>query len=242
MARICSIEGCGRPHKGHGYCTRHWQNWKKSGNPNGKRGYLKPRDKQVVMTQEVKALYYRWIDLRRGRSGGIAPEWKDNFDAFLSAVGTRPSPLHRLCTFQRGQMLGPTTFQWRQGVRVAREKDEDALAYRRRYEQERRKVLGTTQLDGQLRKKFGDTFGVVALRDMLARQRGLCAICGKPETAKSRTGTVKLLALDHDHRTGRPRELCCQNCNHMLGCVNDDREILLRAAAYLDKHEATPYT
>lgn len=29
--RTCTAEGCDRPHKGHGYCSLHWQRWKKTG-------------------------------------------------------------------------------------------------------------------------------------------------------------------------------------------------------------------
>lgn len=29
----CSIDGCGKPHKGHGWCSMHFQRWKKYGDP-----------------------------------------------------------------------------------------------------------------------------------------------------------------------------------------------------------------
>ena len=29
----CSIEGCDQPHKGYGYCEKHYQRWKKWGDP-----------------------------------------------------------------------------------------------------------------------------------------------------------------------------------------------------------------
>ena len=31
--RRCTIEGCGRPHKGRGYCEHHWQKFRKYGDP-----------------------------------------------------------------------------------------------------------------------------------------------------------------------------------------------------------------
>ena len=79
--------------------------------------------------------------------------------------------------------------------------------------------------------------------EMYAGQRGVCAICQKPETAKvpGRKTTheqhaVRDLSVDHDHKTGAIRELLCNSCNHMLGEVDDDRNILLAAVKYLDKH------
>jgi len=76
-----------------------------------------------------------------------------------------------------------------------------------------------------------------------AEQKGVCAICERPETAKvpgRKTEHVQHstrdLSVDHDHKTGAIRGLLCNNCNHMLGAVNDSRELLLSAIKYLDKH------
>ena len=66
-------------------------------------------------------------------------------------------------------------------------------------------------------------------------QSGLCAICRKPETS-TRLSTTRRLCVDHDHRTGKTRELLCAHCNHGLGKFNDDPELLEAAAAYLRKH------
>jgi hypothetical protein len=39
---------------------------------------------------------------------------------------------------------------------------------------------------------------------------------------------------DHDHKTGEIRGLLCFMCNHILGHAEDNKETLLKAAAYLD--------
>lgn len=31
--RTCSLEGCGKPHYGRGWCMGHWSNWRRTGNP-----------------------------------------------------------------------------------------------------------------------------------------------------------------------------------------------------------------
>ena len=237
--KICSVEGCGRKHKGRGYCEKHWQNWRNSGSPLGKRRGLKPRDIQAEMTPDVRALYYRWVDLRRNRGGGLVVEWQDDFDAFLAGVGTRSGKNFRLYTFQRGQPMGPETFQWRESVGIQREIGEDRLVFRRRYQQARQERFGTTQLDGQLRKKYG--IGVVEFNALWRAQEGKCAICGHPEDARGRKGGKKLLAVDHDHQTKKVRELLCQACNRMLGYARDNRVVLLQAVGYLDKHGAKAY-
>jgi hypothetical protein len=74
--------------------------------------------------------------------------------------------------------------------------------------------------------------------EMNARQNGLCAICGKPETRQhKRSSSPDRLSVDHDHATGKNRELLCFQCNLLIGYAHDDAEVLERAAAYLKKHK-----
>jgi len=42
---------------------------------------------------------------------------------------------------------------------------------------------------------------------------------------------------DHDHGTGAFRGWLCRNCNTALGGLGDNREVLLRALAYLERAE-----
>jgi len=78
---------------------------------------------------------------------------------------------------------------------------------------------------------------------MFADQNGVCAICNQPETAKlpgrkteSTESRVRDLSVDHDHETGKVRELLCNSCNHLLGAAKDNPEILEAAAAYIRRH------
>lgn len=80
--------------------------------------------------------------------------------------------------------------------------------------------------------------------EMFAAQKGCCAICKHPETAKipgrrssnyESTG-VRDLSVDHDHETGVVRQLLCNACNHMLGEAGDSTERLRAAADYIDFH------
>jgi hypothetical protein len=84
-----------------------------------------------------------------------------------------------------------------------------------------------------LRRYYGLT--IAEYGEKLLAQNGVCAICKKPETAKI-GGKVKPLSVDHAHGTGAVRDLLCATCNHMLGHAREDREILLEAVRYLDKH------
>ena len=68
-------------------------------------------------------------------------------------------------------------------------------------------------------------------------QRGVCDICGNPETMKYQ-GIVKLLSIDHNHITNKVRGILCQSCNSMLGYAKVDTtetNILLKAISYLER-------
>jgi hypothetical protein len=75
-------------------------------------------------------------------------------------------------------------------------------------------------------------YGITAeqFNEMLARQNGVCAICGQDNT---RFG--KRLAIDHDHDTGDVRGLLCNSCNGALGLFKDDVDTLKKAIEYLQK-------
>jgi len=82
-------------------------------------------------------------------------------------------------------------------------------------------------------------YGITAAEyDVLfARQGGLCACCGQPETAMSnKANRIKRLAVDHCHVTGKVRALLCATCNQGLGQFGDDIERLKQAIAYLERH------
>jgi hypothetical protein len=55
----------------------------------------------------------------------------------------------------------------------------------------------------------------------LEEQQGLCAICRKPEVAKTGKGKVKQLCVDHDHTTGEVRGILCTKCNSALGLLKE---------------------
>jgi hypothetical protein len=64
---------------------------------------------------------------------------------------------------------------------------------------------------------------------MLAKQRGVCAIC-KTEDPGPRSNHFH---IDHDHATGKVRGLLCNNCNRGIGLLKDSPSVLLQAHLYL---------
>ena len=69
---------------------------------------------------------------------------------------------------------------------------------------------------------------------MFTAQNGCCAICGTHQSKLKRR-----LAPDHNHETGKIRELLCSGCNTGIGLLKHDPKILLAAFDYLIKHADT---
>lgn len=65
------------------------------------------------------------------------------------------------------------------------------------------------------------------------KQKGLCAICKRPERMKQREVPRKL-AVDHCHSTQEIRGLLCFECNTRLGII-EHRTFAAAAALYLNK-------
>lgn len=83
-----------------------------------------------------------------------------------------------------------------------------------------------------LKANYGITYAQYLA--MVVNQCGACAICGDvPSEDPDRHIKVNKLFIDHDHTTGRIRELLCQACNLMLGKAADDPARLIAGAKYL---------
>lgn len=70
---------------------------------------------------------------------------------------------------------------------------------------------------------------------LMDERNGLCGICGQPEIQiDKRTGELRRLAVDHDHKTDKVRGLLCARCNMAIGLFRDDVEVMRLAIAYLE--------
>jgi hypothetical protein len=76
---------------------------------------------------------------------------------------------------------------------------------------------------GQLKRLYG--ISPADYDALLAKQDGVCAICGKP--------SEETLCVDHCHATGTIRGLLCRKCNIALGCNEDDPATIITSLAYL---------
>lgn len=120
--------------------------------------------------------------------------------------------------------------------RLANPFKEAAIQWRRRKGQVGE--LRYEEVRAYVRKqKWAKNYGMTPEQylELHAAQGGLCAICKRPESDR-RDGSLKLLAVDHNHVTGGRRGLLCRKCNVALGFLMEDREILTSAIKYLEAH------
>lgn len=94
---------------------------------------------------------------------------------------------------------------------------------------------GTPEQQKERALKFQFGISLEKYKTMFESQGGLCAICKKPESAlnQKRTNT-KLLAVDHDHKTGLIRGLLCGRCNTAIGLLQEDPSLLDAAKKYIN--------
>jgi hypothetical protein len=108
--------------------------------------------------------------------------------------------------------------------------------YQKKWYQEHKEELKEGRREESLKRSYNISIQEYNL--LLGKQEGRCAICGAVESTKHhKSKRVVRLAVDHNHKTGKVRGLLCLACNHAIGGLKDDPELVFRAANYLKQHE-----
>lgn len=86
-------------------------------------------------------------------------------------------------------------------------------------------------------KRFKYLYGIslTEYNQMFDSQSGLCAICGKPESRLTVSGKPFNLSVDHNHQTGKIRQLLCYSCNSVIGYIKEDLKTAQALFNYLNK-------
>lgn len=92
------------------------------------------------------------------------------------------------------------------------------------------KYQAKQEVKDRLVHRYGIT--VDQYKEMLEKQKNLCAICKKSKEEK--------LSVDHCHKTKKVRGLLCGSCNRGLGMFMDDIDLLRNAIEYLCNIEKPP--
>ena len=67
------------------------------------------------------------------------------------------------------------------------------------------------------------------LNSLRLKQNNRCAICNSEDSNTKK----QALDIDHCHETGRVRGLLCNTCNRAIGLLQDNSELVQKAADYL---------
>lgn len=219
---ICTVVGCGRHQFVGGLCQTHHKRVQRYGSLELDQ---RAHDRGA---RERHPLYQSWHGQRR--VARLCAEWRDDFWAFVATVGERPSPRHTIRRPDQSRPLGPDNWLWHEQTCST----EDAKLYQREW----RKRNADRSKSSSLKKSFG--IDITKFNRMLDEQGGVCAICRKPEGAKSPgSDTARYLAVDHCHATGRIRGLLCTGCNMMVGNCEKHPEVIDGLITYLQKHKAS---
>lgn len=143
-----------------------------------------------------------------------------------NAVYTKPDGLsYRVCRACGQEKLVDEFYKYRTGNPKSRCK---ACAIGNRVRLGRTTKTALNQRRCNLKMKFG--LALSDYEEMLAAQRGACAICGSTNCGRK---DYQSFAVDHDHQTGQIRGLLCSRCNTALGTFGTVA-LLLKAARYLE--------
>lgn len=86
-------------------------------------------------------------------------------------------------------------------------------------------------LDKKLRRRFGIT--LEQYKNTLDKQGCKCIICGRTPEENG-----KMLAVDHNHETGKNRGLLCSSCNICIGFIEKNKLSILKISEYLKIHNS----
>ena len=115
-----------------------------------------------------------------------------------------------------------------QDKQIYEEHKDEALARARAYST--RPDVRAYRKEKRLKDKFGLT--VSEVNSMLTKQGGRCAICGTDKF------NGKGPQVDHDHNTGKVRDILCSKCNTALGLVGENVLTIKAMLEYVHRHNS----
>lgn len=227
VRNTCNVGDCNDPVVSHGLCDKHRNRLRKHGHVEETR----PDDWGA---KHKHPLFNSWAYIKKHRARHpVVDVWISDFLQFVTDVGVRPSPKHKLFSADTSKPLGPDNFVWKRAI-TERVEGEDEKTYYKRAQKVYRAARKEAFQGYELKRRFG--ISQERYVEMHDHQRGVCAICSRPETAVIR-GKPITLAVDHCHSGGHVRELLCTACNKALGGFDDNIERMEAAIAYLRKHK-----
>ena len=214
----CRIDGCEDLDRGGlGLCHKHYMRERHHGHS----GLVREGGKRN------HPLYSMWHE--RKMDGVLSEEWID-FKRFVADVVEKPGVDFTLARTDQTKPFGPANFEWRPHMR--RQPGETRKAWWARKWKSRQEANPGAERSRELRRRFG--LSVEDYERMLKESGNVCAVCKQPETATTaQAGTIRRLAIDHNHTTGQLRGLLCFRCNSVVGKIEERLDLLDAIRDYL---------
>lgn len=195
------------------------------------RAAIRAADSQNPARREALRVASNWRRLWRRtlKAAGGATGW-ESIEDFIVDIGEF-LPNRSLEPANPETKIGPGNWQWLETLRG--QFDQSTREGRIAYDRAHRTAFPDAHRDRSLKKYFGITFEQYSA--MHLAQDGRCAICRNPET-EERNGELRMLCVDHCHKTGAIRGLLCGGCNRAIGNFRDSPELMEAGAAYIRSH------
>ena len=116
--RICTVDGCNSDYYGLDYCNKHWQRFKKYGDPL----FTKTESHTLKNTPEYRSWsalknrcynknneYYKYYG---GRGITVCDRWKNSFIAFYEDMGKKPFPKAQIDREENDGNYEPSNCRW----------------------------------------------------------------------------------------------------------------------------------
>lgn len=107
---------------------------------------------------------------------------------------------------------------------------EHSIARAKTYKANNVEKVRVSGRNTKLKKAYGITHEDYLV--MLKQQDHGCACCGRKDSEEPKN----VLNIDHNHHTGKLRELLCFRCNTTIGLTDENEDRLLAIINYLRKH------
>lgn len=190
------------------------------------------KDKRAV--NEKHKLYdtWKWLIKAHTAKGMVCERWLD-FWNFVEDVGEKPEIEGEKVHFHRhyfDKPYAPGNYRWKHFKKNDETRKKKA-EYAKKYRVKKAAEMPDYFKNMDLKKCYGIT--IKQYNEMLAKQKGVCAICEGCEKSTAPSGKTRPLALDHCHSTGMVRGLLCSRCNRALGFFGDSIPSLKKAISYL---------
>ncbi len=218
---LCSVDDCAKQSFKEGFCRAHWERWKEFGDPAiYRRCIIDGCERFAPSGKRGWCLmhYTRW-----SKHGDVGDAARRFFEPPREAADG-----HQWCMTCRAEL--PLKDFQRNGMTVN--------GYAR------------SCRDCARDRRVADDYGIspAMYRSLLDEQGGVCRICRKPETGRHQSGTLRRLAVDHDHKCCPGKKSCgkcvrgllCGRCNSAIGLIDESLAVLESMALYL-KRELVPW-